>query len=166
MRVEAVRSGGDALKREIDEPALEAWAAGLGRLAAAAGVFVCLTGPLGAGKSTLVRAACRGAGVRGAVPSPTFTLMIRHETGDGRAIWHADLYRLDDPKLLVDAGWPALLEGGEAVFVEWAERAADWLPPDRWEIRLAFTARPDRRRVEARSVGAPPPIPSPAEAPC
>jgi tRNA threonylcarbamoyladenosine biosynthesis protein TsaE len=156
----------DRTERELDEPGLEAWAAELGRAAAATGVFVCLTGPLGAGKSTLARAACRGAGVRGPVPSPTFTLMIRHETGSGRAIWHADLYRIEDPALLVDAGWPGLLDGEDAVFVEWAERAAGWLPPDRWEIRLGFARRPDRRRVAVRAVGAAPPVPAPGGKRC
>jgi len=151
---------------ELDQPGLEEWASALGRAALGSGAFVCLVGPLGAGKSTLVRAACRAVGVTGAVPSPTFTLVIRHETPSGDAIWHADLYRLEDPALLVDAGWPELLEGESAVFVEWADRAGQWLPPDRWEIRIGFADRPDRRRVEARSIGAAPPVPSPGGDSC
>jgi tRNA threonylcarbamoyladenosine biosynthesis protein TsaE len=151
---------------ELDQAGLEAWASALGRAAVASGTFVCLVGPLGAGKSTLVRAACRAVGVSGTVPSPTFTLVIRHETPSGESVWHADLYRLEDPAQLVNAGWPELLEDESAVFVEWAERAGAWLPSDRWEIRIGFTDRPDRRRVEVRSVGAVSPPPSPGASPC
>ncbi len=157
---------GEPDRVELDRAGLEEWASTLGLSALASGTFVCLMGPLGAGKSTLVRAACRAVGVTGAVPSPTFTLVIRHETPSGTPIWHADLYRLEDPDLLVDAGWPELLEGDGPVFVEWAERAGNWLPPDRWEIRLGFADRPDRRRVAARSLGAAPPIPSPGGPRC
>lgn len=151
---------------ELDRAGLEEWASAVGTAAVASGTFVCLVGPLGAGKSTLVRAACRAAGVRGAVPSPTFTLVIRHRTASGAAVWHADLYRLEDPAGLVDAGWPDLLDGDEAVFVEWADRAGTWLPPDRWEIRLGFADRPDRRRVEARAVGTAPALPLPGAGSC
>ena len=151
---------------ELAQPALEAWAAELGRAAVAREAFVCLYGPLGAGKSTVVRAACRGAGVEGPIPSPTFTLVNRHTTASGRPAWHADLYRLESPALLVDAGWPELLEGEGAVFVEWADRAGDWLPPDRWEVELSFTDRPDVRAVTVRSVGDVETPPVPVEDPC
>jgi len=151
---------------DLDQPSLERWGAVLGRAAVEAEAFVCLSGPLGAGKSTLVRAACRGAGIEGAVPSPTFTLLNRHQTSDSLQIWHADLYRLESPDLLVDAGWPELLEAEGAVFVEWAERAGDWLPPARWEVRIAFTDRPDTRRVSIRSVGAVSAPPRPGEGTC
>jgi tRNA threonylcarbamoyladenosine biosynthesis protein TsaE len=152
--------------RELDQQSLERWGAELGRAAVEAEAFVCLHGPLGAGKSTLVRAACRAVGVTGSVPSPTFTLVICHETSDGRPVWHADLYRLEAPALLVDAGWPELLEAEGAVFVEWAERAGDWLPADRWEVELEFTKQPETRRVSIRTAGAASPPPSPPEVPC
>jgi len=151
---------------KLDQESLERWGAELGRAAIEADAFVCLSGPLGAGKSTLVRAACRGVGVVGSVPSPTFTLVNRHETPDGRLLWHADLYRLDSPAELIDAGWPELLEGDGAVFVEWAERAGDWLPADRWDVALEFTSQPEIRRVSIRSAGGasrPPRLP---EDPC
>jgi tRNA threonylcarbamoyladenosine biosynthesis protein TsaE len=151
---------------ELDEASLEAWAAEVGRAAVRSNRFVGLYGPLGAGKSTFVRAACRAAGIEGAIPSPTFTLVNRHQTNSGEVIWHADLYRLDSPGLLVDVGWPELLESNAPVFVEWAERAEDWLPPDRWEVRLNFTDHQDRRRVEVRSVGACGEPPAPTVDPC
>jgi len=133
-------TGGESVV--LDEPGLCAWGEALGRAAEGAAVFVALYGELGAGKSTLVRAACRALGVAGAVPSPTFTLVNIHAGAEG-PIHHADLYRLDPPvssKTLVDAGWPELLEAEGPVFVEWADRAGDWLPPDRWDVALTRTA--------------------------
>lgn len=150
----------DARPVALREPELRAWARELGRDAGAGGVFVALYGELGAGKSTLVRAACRALGVGGTVPSPTFTLVNLHE-GTLGPVRHADLYRLDPPvdgRTLVDAGWPELLEAEGPVFVEWAERAGDWLPADRWDVRLRRVADADIREVDvARRGGAPPP---------
>jgi tRNA threonylcarbamoyladenosine biosynthesis protein TsaE len=157
------------LSAELDEAGLQAWGLEMGRLAADRGVFVCLYGELGAGKSTLARAACRGAGVRGAIPSPTFTLINQYEGSDGAVVFHADLYRIERPEGLGDMGWDALVQSDEAVFVEWADRAARFLPEDRWDIRLDFAADATRRGITARVVGqAPliPPPPAPEERAC
>lgn len=155
-------------RRELTEEALCAWARLLGRRAVAAGVFVCLYGELGAGKSTLVRAACRGAGVTGPVPSPTFTLVNRHESAEGAAVLHVDLYRLRAPAELADIGWFDLLACESAVFVEWADRAGGHLPADRWDIRLSLAEASDARVVEAWSLGDAPALPPFArdEGPC
>lgn len=147
----------------LRESELRAWGAELGRAAMAGGVFVALYGELGAGKSTLIRAACRGLGVSGHVPSPTFTLVNVH-TGHAGTIRHADLYRLEPPidrRTLVDAGWLELLESEGPVFVEWADRAAAWLPPDRWDVELRHTDDPGSRELSARSRGEAPELPWP-----
>ncbi len=146
---------------EMTEPALVEWAHQLGRVVAGNGVFVCLRGELGAGKSSLARAACRGAGVTGPVPSPTFTLVNRYEGRGGQVLCHADLYRLDGPEGLADMGWSDLVRSDRAVFVEWADRADGYLPIDRWEIRLDFVNDLTRRRVTALSIGDVPPVPTP-----
>lgn len=149
---------------ELDEQALRRWSRRLGRAATepgpGPGVFVALEGPLGAGKSTLVRAACRGAGVEGRIRSPTFTLHNHHRPRGRRPVHHVDLYRLGGPDDLDDLGWDALVDAGGAVFVEWAERAGHRLPPDRWEIRLEMADGGQRRRVTARTVGAAPAMPA------
>lgn len=148
----------------MTEPELRDWGEALGRAAAAADVFIALYGELGAGKSTLVRAACRALGVAGAVPSPTFTLVNIHR-GPEIEIHHADLYRLEPPvaeKTLVDAGWPELLEAEGPVFVEWADRAGDWLPADRWDVELARDAYdPTVRLASVHARGAAPAPPPP-----
>jgi tRNA threonylcarbamoyladenosine biosynthesis protein TsaE len=149
----------------LSEPALAEWAADLGRLAVDRHLFVALYGPLGAGKSTLVRAACRGAGVVGPIPSPTYTLLNEYATPDGRVVSHVDLYRIDAEAELLDLGWEELLARGNAIFVEWAERATGHLPPDRLDIRLVIAPDPDLRSVQATAAGDAP-APPPFEAGC
>lgn len=143
----------------LDERALEAWGRAIGAVAVPGRVFVALYGPLGAGKTTLVRAACAGAGLGEPVTSPTFTLVQRY--ADGAPVYHVDLYRIERASELVELGWDDLESGDNAVFVEWADRAWNRLPPDRWEIRLSFSPGGGARNVEARRKGTAPPIPAP-----
>lgn len=140
----------------LDEQELEAWAARLGRAAVRSSVFVALYGTLGSGKSTVVRAACRGAGVEGAIPSPTFTLVNRYRLPGGDFVYHVDLYRIEAETEVWELGWQDLLAGSGPVFVEWADRAAALLPADRWDVYLEFADRADRRRVSAHRRGAAP----------
>lgn len=153
-------SGADLL----DEESLRAWGRRLGAAAARDGVFVALSGPLGAGKSTLARAAARGAGVEGAVPSPTYTLVNEHPIpgGDGgTTFYHVDLYRLSGGRDLDEIGWDRILAGRGPVFVEWADRAGEALPPDRWDVRLGIAGDRSRRSVEVRRRGSAPRPPEP-----
>ncbi len=123
-------------------------------------IFLGLRGPLGAGKSVLARAVARGAGVEGALPSPTFNLLFRYPGSDGTEVVHMDLYRLKDPEELWELGWEELGQGPEIVVVEWPERAGAHLPGDRWDIEL-FPPTPgaSTRAVQVHRVGAPPHLP-------
>jgi tRNA threonylcarbamoyladenosine biosynthesis protein TsaE len=112
-------------------------AEGLGR-----GDVVVVSGDVGAGKTTLIRGACRGLGIAGPVTSPTFTIGHRYE-GGRMPVSHLDLYRLDglgdeDPALLEDyltpdavafIEWPAIavpaLEGRSVTAVRLAHAGGD-----------------------------------------
>ncbi len=151
---------------ELGPRAMERWGRRLGAEAAAVGAFVALTGPLGAGKTTLVRAACRGLGVDDPVLSPTFTLVHTYRGRGGLLVHHADLYRLEGgPEELREIGWEELLRAEGPVFVEWAERAGPELPADRWDVALAFGPGPGTRRVAATARGALPAPPPPRHRP-
>ena len=98
----------------------EAHAAAMARALDAPCVFA-LRGPLGAGKTTWVRAFLRALGHDGVVPSPTYTLVEPYEMG-GMKVWHVDLYRLQDPLELEALGVRELLDGDAVMLVEWPER--------------------------------------------
>ena len=103
------------------------------------GEAVCLSGPLGAGKSTLARGLVRAlTSPREEVPSPTFTL-VQAYAGRDFAIAHFDLYRLQRPQEVDELGLDEALEVGCAV-IEWPERLQGALPSERLEVALAQDA--------------------------
>lgn len=118
----------------------------LGRLLRA-GDTLALDGPLGAGKTTLVRGIAAGMGIApGIVSSPTF-VVINEYTADAGApdLIHVDAYRLSGADDLDSLGWDRLMEPGPSggaprprgvLVVEWADRIADALPADAARIRL------------------------------
>lgn len=109
--------------------------------------IVFLHGELGAGKSTLARALLRALGVRGAIRSPTYTLVERYPIDGGEA-WHLDLYRIGDAGELDFLG----LDEATATLwlVEWPERGAATLPvPD---LRIALAVEVAGRRAELEGV--------------
>ena len=143
----------------VTEAELVRWGRRIGR-SASPPLFLGLTGSLGAGKSVLARAVAGGAGVTGAVPSPTFNLLFRYDGSPGVQVVHLDLYRLTAADELWELGWEELGGQEDIVLVEWPERAGDLLPDDRWEIRLSTEPEdPLLRRVEVERVGLPHPLP-------
>ena len=118
----------------LDEPQLVAWGERFGR-ASAPPLVVGLTGELGAGKTTLVRAICRGFGVTDDVTSPTFTLVHRYASPRG-VVYHVDLYRLRGPFELTNIGWDDVLAEDALTLIEWPERAGERMPASHVSIRL------------------------------
>ena len=113
------------------------------------GDLVTLSGDLGAGKTTFARALIRylAADETIDVPSPTFTLIQTYEL-PRFALVHADLYRLSGAAELAELGFDDLPEGS-VVLMEWPDRAAGFLPPDRLDITftLAPVQGPEVRHV-------------------
>lgn len=95
---------------------------------------IALSGPLGAGKSSLARAMLRAMGVRGAVRSPTYTLVERYPLPDGEAL-HLDLYRIGAPEELDYLGLDDA-DASQLWLIEWPERGLAGLPPVDLQIRL------------------------------
>jgi tRNA threonylcarbamoyladenosine biosynthesis protein TsaE len=112
---------------------------GLGRRLATllrAGDLVVLTGPLGAGKTTLVQGIGEGLGVRGPVTSPTFVIARVHPSVDGGPdLVHADAYRLGSRAEVDDLDLDADLERSVTV-VEWGEGLVEELADSHLEVSI------------------------------
>ncbi|WP_288728147.1 tRNA (adenosine(37)-N6)-threonylcarbamoyltransferase complex ATPase subunit type 1 TsaE [uncultured Psychrobacter sp.] len=117
---------------------------------------VWLSGDLGAGKTTLTRYWLQALGHTGAVKSPTYTLVepysIEQKDGSIKPVYHADLYRLQDPEELSFIGFDEYLDEANAlVIIEWASRADSYLPPPSLFIDMTQADRDDNDK-EARQV--------------
>lgn len=111
-----------------------------------AGTVIGLIGPLGAGKTRLVRALAEALGADpGAIASPTFVLI--HEYAARLPVYHFDTYRLADPEEFDALGAAEYLCGDGLCLVEWADRVADRLPPGSWTIRIEPTGPASRLLV-------------------
>jgi tRNA threonylcarbamoyladenosine biosynthesis protein TsaE len=98
------------------------------------GDVVALYGGLGSGKTTLAQGICRGLGVRAVVNSPTFTIVNEY---CGRCpVYHLDCYRLEGVEDLIGLGYEEYFYGDGVCLIEWAEKAAEALPPVRFDVRL------------------------------
>ncbi len=114
------------------------------------GDVIALSGPLGAGKTTLARGFIQKmSGGEEEVVSPTFTLVQVYET-PGAPIWHFDLYRLNQPEDALELGFEEALATAISL-VEWPERLGEFLPASRLDVTLSALGQ----GREARLTGGP-----------
>jgi tRNA threonylcarbamoyladenosine biosynthesis protein TsaE len=120
------------------------------------GDLICLSGDLGAGKTTLVQGIAHGWGTTDTVSSPTFVLVNEYHRKTGDILYHMDAYRLQDAAEAFDLDIDRMMEDG-ALIVEWAERILAALPENALWINmhwiadeqrgLVFTAHSDRSQA-------------------
>ena len=108
---------------------------GIGQNAQQGDIFL-LTGELGSGKTCLTQGIANGAGVQGHTRSPTFVLMTQYQ---GRMmVYHADLYRINDPLEAWDIGLYEQLTSDGISIVEWADKAIEIFPDNSLWINLGY----------------------------
>ena len=135
-------------KLSVTEPELIAWGERLGRNSHAP-LVITIEGDLGAGKTTLARAICRGYGVTAGITSPTFTIVHEYTSPRSR-VYHLDLYRLRDPRELLTIGWDDIVAAKALIIVEWPDRAPTLMPPGHVPISLTHVPeRPEHRVLYA-----------------
>jgi tRNA threonylcarbamoyladenosine biosynthesis protein TsaE len=125
-----------------DEQATQLFGTALAK-AVKPGNTIALVGPLGAGKTTLVRALAVGLGVAERnVSSPTFVMLQQYE---GRVpIYHFDAYRVSSLEEFLDLGSDEYFHAGGVAIVEWANRVPEGLPDDRLTIQIEITGAESR----------------------
>jgi tRNA threonylcarbamoyladenosine biosynthesis protein TsaE len=128
----------------LSQPELEEWGERFGR-AAQAPLIVALAGELGAGKTTLARAICRGYGVTDEITSPTYAIVHSHLATT--PVFHLDLYRLTSEAELTNVGWDDILREHALVIVEWPERAGARMPAEHVAIDLEHDPIDGTRRI-------------------
>lgn len=84
--------------------------------------------PMGAGKTTLIKALCEAIGTNSIVNSPTFAIVNDYETNNQQSIFHFDMYRLKDIVEAVDMGCEDYFYSGNYCFIEWPEIIEPLLP--------------------------------------
>ncbi len=133
----------------VDEAATRAAGATLAAILRP-GDVVLLDGPLGAGKTTLVRGLLAALGHDGEVPSPSFAIVQPYEAL-ALPLWHVDLYRIEGRGELDELGLDSILADGVLV-VEWPSRAGEgaWPPT---ALRLSLELLPDNARRLTRQGG-------------
>lgn len=135
----------DALGRELAR-----LVCGQGPEGAAAGARIHLRGELGSGKTTLVRALLRAAGVAGRIRSPSYTLLETYNVSRLN-FHHFDFYRFGDAHEWRDAGFSELLDDQAIVLIEWPEQAGTRLPPPDLDIQLTYRGTGRHARLTAGS---------------
>ena len=128
-----------------DEAACAAWAQALAQRPGLRQAFIELHGPLGAGKTTLVRHLLRALGVAGRIKSPSYTVMEPYTLADGTAVAHLDFYRFNDPREWLDAGLRDVFAQPGLKLAEWPEQAAGLLPAA--DLRLWLLVQADEQRL-------------------
>lgn len=98
--------------------------------------IILLHGSMGAGKTTFIKAMAKQLGVKDMTSSPTFSIVNEYESGDGKPLYHFDLYRLNSEEEAYDMGIDEYFYSGSLCLIEWPEKTPNLIPLDHTTITL------------------------------
>ena len=98
--------------------------------------IILLHGSMGAGKTTFIKAMAKQLGVQDMTSSPTVSIVNEYRTGDGKPLYHFDLYRLNSEEEAYDMGIDEYFYSGNLCLIEWPERTPNLIPLDHTTITL------------------------------
>lgn len=103
--------------------------------------IICLSGDLGAGKTTFTQGLLKGLGVKGPYTSPTFVVMKQYD----KNVYHIDAYRIDEKDML-NLGWKEIIaDPKNVIIIEWAERIKKVIPGQAQWIKFEWIDENKRR---------------------
>lgn len=100
--------------------------------------------PMGAGKTTFIKAICEELGVEDVITSPTFAIVNEYTDGEGAPVYHFDFYRIKKMEEVYDMGADDYFYSGNLCFMEWPELIEEALPED--VVKVTITPQPDGSR--------------------
>lgn len=99
--------------------------------------IIAFYGPMGSGKTTIIKAVCKELGAIDIVSSPTFTLVNEYKTKDGESVFHIDFYRIRKQEEVFDFGIEEYLTGESWCFMEWPELVEQILPAEMIKVKIS-----------------------------
>ncbi|MFI5202893.1 MAG: tRNA (adenosine(37)-N6)-threonylcarbamoyltransferase complex ATPase subunit type 1 TsaE [Flavobacteriales bacterium] len=93
-------------------------------------------GPMGSGKTTIIKEFCKQLGVTDETSSPTFSIINEYHTSENKLVYHSDLYRLKNIAEVVDTGLVDIIHSNHHLFIEWPELAESILPAENVQIKI------------------------------
>lgn len=95
-------------------------------------------GPMGSGKTTLIKEISNHLGVKDVTSSPTFSLVNEYLSNTGETVYHFDFYRIEDEEEAFDMGIEEYLDSGSWCFIEWPDKVQNLLPLESDVIKLTI----------------------------
>lgn len=109
-------------------------------------------GPMGAGKTTLIKEICSQLGVQENVSSPTFALVNEYEAAGGKLIYHFDFYRIKEEREALDIGALEYFDSGRLCLIEWPSMIPNLLPEHYLLVELQPAADGEVRTMTINKV--------------
>lgn len=110
--------------------------------------IVAFFGPMGAGKTTLIKKICHLFGVKDEVNSPTFALVNEYKDADSKPIYHFDFYRIKKLEEVFDIGYEDYFYSGHICLLEWPQMIENLMPDEFVKVEIALGEKETERLID------------------